>query len=218
MTTPPTDQAQVQQNNEKELNFRKQEQMFQRQLAAERARADELERRFEESRRQVTQVPDDDDDTSEPYVDHKRLQKKLNAQGQQIKQETHTTMQQAIQQALAEDRKERWIKDNPDFYTTLQLADKFHEKHKNLAETILQMPEGFERQKLVYQNIKELGLDKPVVQQPSIQEKIDANRKGPYYQPSGMGTSPYSSQGDFSAGGQKQAYDKMQELKARLRI
>ena len=217
MTSPQVDQAQ-QQQSDKELNFRRQEQMFMRQLAAEKARADELERRYEESRKPIQQAPEDDDDTSEPYVDHKRLQKKLNAQGQQIKQETHTTMQQAIQKALAEERKERWIKDNPDFYTTLQLADKFHEKHKNLAETILQMPEGFERQKLVYQNIKELGLDKPEVAPPSIQQKIDANRRGPFYQPSGVGTSPYSSQGDFSAGGQKQAYDKMQELKARLRI
>ena len=50
------------------------------------------------------------------------------------------------------------------------------------------------------------------------QEKIDANRKSPYYQPSGVGAAPYASAGDFSDSGQKSAYAKMQELKSRLRI
>jgi hypothetical protein len=80
------------------------------------------------------------------------------------------------------------------------------------------MPDTFARQKLVYKNIKALGLHRPEAKAPSVQEKIDANRKSPYYQPSGVGTAPYQSVGDFSAGGQKQAYDKMQELKNRLRI
>jgi hypothetical protein len=80
------------------------------------------------------------------------------------------------------------------------------------------MPEGFERQRLVYENIKALGVDKPISKEPSVQEKIEANRKSPYYQPSGVGAAPYASQSDFSAGGQKQAYEKMQELKNRLRI
>lgn len=215
MTSPEQTQAQT----DKELNFRKQEQMFQRQLAAEKARADELERRYEESRRAIQQQqPDDDDDTSEPYVDHKKLKKEQAKFGQQFKQETQSEIQKAIKTAIAEDRKERWLDQHKDFQAVLQLADKFHEKHTELAENILEMPEGFERSKLVYKTIKELGLDKPEAPVQTIQQKIDANRKGPYYQPSGTGTSPYSSQGDFSAGGQKQAYDKMQELKARLRI
>jgi len=80
------------------------------------------------------------------------------------------------------------------------------------------MPEGFERQKLVYKNIKALGLNMPEVKQPTIQDKIDANKRSPYYQPSGVGTAPYASVGDFSSQGQKQAYAKMQELKNKLRI
>ena len=55
--------------------------------------------------------------------------------------------------------------------------------------------------------------------EPSIQDKIDANRRSPFYQPSGIGSAPYAGpDGDFSAAGQKTAYDKMQELKSRLRI
>jgi hypothetical protein len=80
------------------------------------------------------------------------------------------------------------------------------------------MPEGFDRQKLVYKNIKALGLHKPAIKEPSIQEKIDANRRSPYYQPSGVANAPYSTVGDFSTAGQKNAYQKMQELKSKLRI
>ena len=78
---------------------------------------------------------------------------------------------------------------------------------------------GVERfQKLVYENIKALGVDKPEQKQNSVQEKIDANKRSPYYQPSGVGSAPYASAGDFSDSGQKNAYAKMQELKKRLRI
>ena len=218
MTTPPTDQAQ-QQQSEKELNFRKQEQMFQRQLAAEKARADELERRYEESRRQAQQPQNDDDDaTDEPYVDHKRLDKKLAKHEQKVKQETQTDIQRAVQAALADERKKNWLNQNSDFYDVLQHADKLAMKDPELADSILQMPDNFERQKLVYKNIKALGLHQDAPKPPSIQEKVDANRRSPFYQPSTVGTAPYSSQGNFSPTGQKEAYDKMQELKARLRI
>jgi len=80
------------------------------------------------------------------------------------------------------------------------------------------MPAGFERQKLVYKNIKALGLHKEKPRESTIQEKIDANRRSPYYQPSNVGSSPYGGTGDFSNNGQKNAYDKMQELKNRLRL
>jgi len=99
-----------------------------------------------------------------------------------------------------------------------QHADKFAEREPELAETILQMPEGFERQKLVYKNIKALGLHKPAEVKSTIQDKVDANRRSPYYQPSGVGSAPYAAAGDFSPSGQKNAYQKMQELKNKLRI
>jgi len=80
------------------------------------------------------------------------------------------------------------------------------------------MPEGFERQKLVYKNIKALGLHKAPEKQSTVQDKIDANRKSPYYQPTGVGSAPYSQVGDFSDNGHKLAYEKMQALKKQLRI
>lgn len=197
----------------KELNFRQLEAKYEKQLQFERAARIEAERIAQERR-----IPEPEEDDSEPYVDHKKLDKKLARFGEQSKQQTQTDIQRAVQVAISEERKQNWLKQNSDFYDVLQHAEKFAQHDPDLAETILEMPEGFERQKLVYKNIKALGLHKEAPKQASIQEKVDANRRSPYYQPSGVGTAPYSSQADFSTNGQKAAYDKMQQLKAQLRI
>ncbi len=213
--TAPTNENQVQDNkpSDKELNFRKQEQMYQQKLAEKDAQLAEAMRLAQQK-----QVQNDDEGDDEPYVDHKKLTKTLNRFGEQTKQQTQQDIQAAVQKALSEERKQNWIKSNPDFYEVLQHAEKFAQRDPDLAESILEMPEGFERQKLVYKNIKALGIHKPEQKAPSIQEKVDANRRSPFYQPTGVGTSPYSSAGDFSPEGQKQAHAKMQELKSRLRI
>ncbi len=219
MTVPASEnQGQSQETqNSKEINFRLQEramqEKYERILAQERAEKERLAKELEQRQRFA-----EDEDEDEPYIDHKKLKKEQAKLGQQIKQETQGEIQKAVQTALYEERKQNWLKANPDFYQVMQHAEKFAQADPELAETILEMPEGFERQKLVFKNIKALGLHKPEQKQPSIQDKIDANRKGPYYQPSGVGSAPYSSQSDFSQGGQKQAYDKMQELKNRLRL
>ncbi len=211
-------QVQDQRANDKELNFRALEQKYQRQLEQERAGRLEAERQNQEliSRRQ--DPIEEDDDTSEPYVDHKKLNKKLAKFGEQTKQQTQTEIQRAVQVAIEKERQETWMRNNSDFVDVMQNAQKLYEKDQELAETILAMPESFERQKLVYKNIKALGLHKPEVKQPSIQDKIDSNRRSPYYQPSGVASAPYASQGDFSSSGQKSAYDKMQQLKNNLRL
>lgn len=202
--------------SDKELNFRKQEQMYQKMLKEKEDRIHELERRSQQISSKRHEEEDEDDD--EPYVDRKKLNKTLEKFGEKTIQQTQSEIQKAVQMALSEERKQNWIKSNPDFYDVLQHADKFAQRSPELAESILEMPEGFERQKLVYKNIKALGIDKPEQKQSSIQDKIDANRKSPYYQPSGVGSTPYSPTGDFSTSGQKNAYNKMQELKSRLRI
>lgn len=219
--TAPSQENQVQNTenkaNDKELNFRKLEERYERQLAQEKAARVEAERNFEEARKR-NDSRDDDETDSEPYVDHKKLNKTLNKFGQTTKSEIEKAMEQAKHAAKEELKQELWLERNPDFYDILKHADKFAQKAPELAETILRMPEGFERQKLVYQNIKQLGVDKPEQKQSSVQDKIDANRKGPFYQPTNVGTAPYASTSDFSPSGQKQAHAKMKELQARLRI
>ncbi len=218
MSSPQDNQIQENKPNDKELNFRALEAKYQKQLEQERAARMEAERQVQESQARKMNVQDDEDDDSEPYVDKKRLKKEQAKFGQQLKQETQGEIQKAVHTALQEERKQNWIKSNPDFFDVLQNAEKLAQRDPDLAESILEMPEGFERQKLVYKNIKALGLHKPEAKQPSIQEKVDANRRSPYYQPTGVGAAPYAASSDFSASGQKSAYDKMQELKRQLRI
>ena len=207
-------------SSDREANFRLQEkalqEKYERQLNVERQARQELEKKFQE---QQSRLQDNEEDDSEPYVDHKKLNKTLNKFEQQTMQKTQSEIQRAVQIAKEEARKEAWLEQNPDFYNILQHAERFAEKAPGLAKSILSMPEGFDRQKLVYENIRALGIDKPEQKAPSIQEKIDANKRSPFYQPTGIGSAPYQGQGsDFSASGQKNAYDKMQELKSRLRL
>jgi hypothetical protein len=223
MTVPNVNsQPQVEQKpSDKEINFRQQEQAikdkYERQLTLERQARFEAEKQLQE--KQKKQQYDDEDDDDEPYVDKKKLNKKLNQYGEQVKQQTHSEIQNAVQHAIKEERKQNWLNNNKDFYETIEKhAQKLYELDPELGETILQMPQGFEREKLVYKNIKALKLDKPKEPEMSVQDKINANKRNPYYQPSGTATSPYSQNSDFSKTGQKQAYEKMQELKSRLRI
>lgn len=214
MTAPTQDQVVEQKPSDKEMNFRQLEAKYQRQLEQERNGRLEAERRAEEASRR--QEPDEDD--SEPYIDHKKLEKKLAKFGEQSEKKTQNEIQKAVHVALEEERKTNWLKQNSDFYDVLAHAEKLANSDPELAETILKMPDNFDRQKLVYKTIKAQGIHKPPVPQPTIQDKINSNRRGSFYQPTGVGAAPYSSQGDFSATGMKDAYTKMKELQARTRF
>jgi hypothetical protein len=215
-STQQSSQAQdVQQPTKQELNFRALESKFEKQLAQERSAREEAEKALHQ--RNANQY-NDDEDSDEPYVDHKRLDKKLAKFGQSTQSDIQRAMEAAKQAAKEELKQEMWLETNNDFQDVMKHAEKLYQKNPKLAETMLKMPEGFDRTKMVYETIKELGLDKPERKEPSIQDKIDANRRSPYYQQSGVSTSPYSSTADFSADGQKQGYEKMQELKKNMRI
>ncbi len=214
MTENVQEQAAVEQKpNDKEYNFAQ----IRNQLAQERQARQQLEAEVQRLS-QVKQSVNDDDDDGEPYVDKRKLGKELNRFAEKNKQETQQDIKQAVNQALAQERQQNWLKQNSDFQEVMSHAEKFANADPELAETILAMPDGFERQKLVYKSIKTMGLHKPAAPQESIQSKIDANRRSPYYQPTGVGSAPYQSAGDFSQSGQKNAYDKMKELQSKLRL
>lgn len=222
MTAPSQEnQEAVQQPSNKELNFRALEAKMQQErnarLEAEK-RAQEAEMRANEALARKAQQQDDDEDDSDPYVDRKKLAKQLSSFERRMDEKIDKRAEEKARSMVEKERKDNWLRNNPDFYEVLGHADKFAERDPELAETILTMPEGFERQKLVYKNIKALGIHKPEVKQPTIQDKVDANKRSPYYQPGGVGAAPYANVGDFSATGQKNAYQKMQELKNKLRI
>lgn len=204
--------------DDKTNNFRALEARYERQLQQERSARIDAERMAQEAIQKQNSKVDDEDDDSEPYVDKKKLNKTLSRFGEQNKRETQSEIQKAVQTAIQEERKSSWMKQNPDFYSVLEKAEMLAKEDPELAESLLEMPEGFERQKLVYKTIKSKGLHQPPRPQQSIQDKIDANRRTPFYQPTGVGTAPYSTSSDFSPTGQKEAYTRMQELKNRLRL
>jgi hypothetical protein len=210
--------------DDSEKNLTKQRKYYEKELEKERSARQMLEEKVSQLAQQRIgkQEPDDDDEpTDEPYVDHRRLQKSQARMEKKIVGETDQRIQNAVQTALAAERQTQWLKNNPDFYEVMNHAQTFADKDPELAETILSMPEGFERQKLVYKNIKALGIHKKPEAQPSIQDKIDQNRRSPFYQPSGMGAAPYGIANggrDVSPAEGQNAYKKMKELQARLRI
>lgn len=207
-------------NTDKELNFLK----LREQLEQERAEKLQFAKRLEELEKERANLvkkssSDDDDDESEPYVDHRRLRKKLEKVTENTRQFAKEDVKQAVQEAMYEERKTSYLKENPDFSDVMQPAtiQKFADKNPRVAQAILGMPEGFERQKLVYESIKAMESTFKE-EKSSIQAKIDQNKRSPYYQPSGPGNAPYAAVGDYSSAGQKTAYEKMQQLKSNLRM
>lgn len=219
---PATQQPEAAQpkQNDKEYNFRALEAKYERQLQEERQARAEAERQAREILSQRQAHNDDDDDDSEPYVDQKRLAKKLSSFEKKLEEKIDRKAEEKARSLLEKERKDTWLRQNPDFYDILQHAESFANQDPELAETILQMPEGFERQKLVYKTIKSLGIHKPKTAESTVQQKVDANRRSPYYQPSGIGTAPYNSVGgsgkNYSPTEMKTAYDQLQQLKQRI--
>jgi len=202
----------------KELNFRKLENKYERLLEEQKRKAEEYARKLEELEKKVSSSDDDDDD--EPYVDSKKLNKTLAAFQQNLEKNFEKKAEEKALSLLAEREQSQYIKENPDFKEMMsaETLEKFATEHPRIAENILRMPNTFERQKLVYETMKELKVTKEKSQESSIQDRINQNKRSPYYQPSGISNSPYSAQGDFSPTGKQQAYEKMKELQRNLRI
>jgi hypothetical protein len=223
--TQPKTQEQPQEQekaqNDKEINFAKVRKQLEEERAARQAaelRASEYERTLQQRQQAKRDLEEEEDDNDEPYVDHKRLDKKLAKFGQKTREETQQEIKKEVNIALAEERKTQWLRNNPDFYDIMNHAQSFADRDPELAESILQMPDTFDRQKLVYRNIKALKLHQKEEPKSSIQDKVDQVKKGAFYQPSGVGTAPYVPMGDCSPAGQKTAYAKMKELQNKLRL
>lgn len=214
-------QAIVQENkvSDKELNFRALETKYRKELEQERQSRLETEKQLQEMQSKRNHVEEEVED-DEPYVGHKKLEKKFSSFERKMEEKIEKKAEEKARILLDRKDEEDWVRSNNDFDKVLSEDNlvKLLNRAPALADSIKRMPDGFEKQKLVYNTIKSMGIDKPEQKQSSIQEKIDANKRSPYYQPSGVGSSPYSSSGDFSPTGKKQAYEKMKELQSRLRI
>lgn len=207
-------------SNDKEFNFAQ----LRKQLDQERAEKIQLQNRVSQIEKLQEQsrggVDEDDAPSDEPYVDERRLNKKLAKFEERFDKKVDEKAEQKARQLLEQERQSVFLKKNPDFNEILQedLIQKFADKYPEIAEPMLEMPANFARQKLLYQNIKALGIHKKEEPKQSIQETIDKNKRSPYYQPSNVGNAPYNGVGDFSEAGQKNAYQKLKELQSRLRL
>lgn len=207
-------------SNDKEYNFSQIRKQLEQERQA-RQQAEERAARAEQERdRRSSQSLEDDEISDEPYVDHRALERKLKKFESTMDERIERKADEKARSYIEQERRNGYLKQNADFNQVMQpeIMQKFVDRHPGLAEGILAMPDSFERQKLVYENIKALGLHNKEEPKKSIQDTIDQNRRSPFYQPSGVGTSPYSTAGDFSPAGQKNAYAKLQELKNKLRI
>ena len=131
--------------SDKEMNFR----ALENRLRNEQLEKQELQRQLQLAQQQARPVQQEEEDDNEPYVDRKKLNKTLSRFGEATQGEIQKAMEIAKQSAKEELKQEMWLENNPDFYDTLKHAEKFAQRAPKLAETILRMPEGFERQKLV---------------------------------------------------------------------
>lgn len=210
MATPPQEESQ------KEYNFAQ----LRKQVEQERAERIRLAEENEQLKRMSSKPVDEEDDDSEPYVDRKKLNKFGQKLAEQNKQTTSEIVKNEVQRAIQETERKMWFKANPDFnkVMTPEILNKFEQQHEDLAQSILKIPDEFERQRIAYSNIKALRLDQPAVKEVPIQDKVDANRRSPYYQPSGQATAPYAQVGDFSDAGMKNSYDQMKALQKKLRL
>lgn len=215
----------VKKENDKEYNFeqlRKKLEATEREMTQAKAKAASYEKEIQETAKKKFRDidPEEDDSYDEPYVDERRLNRKLARFEERFEKKVDEKAEIKARSLIQQERDNNFLKQNPDFAQVLspEIIEKFAQKHPEVAEPMLEMPDGFARQKLLFQSIKMSGLHKPAAPAQSIQEKIDANRKGPFYQPTGVGSAPYAGGGDFSPVGQKSAYEKVQELKSRLRL
>jgi hypothetical protein len=215
MTVDTTqNQANSAQESQKEINIRQIGRQLEEERAARIQLQEELKKEREDRANKRFKDDDDEDHSDEPYVDRKSLKKELSRFATDFEQKVDKKAEEKARSMIEQERQASFLRANPDFKDILSSENiqKFAEKYTDIAEPMLEMPDNFSRQKLLYQNIKALGVHKPPITQPTVQEKIDANRKSPYYQPSGGNTPPYATTGDYSEGGQKNAYKKMQEL------
>lgn len=189
-------------------------------LEAERAEKAQLLQKMKEMESAKAPVPHDDDG-DEPYIDQKTLARKMSAWEKDLEQRFEKKAEEKARELLAQDKRNEFLKRNPDFENILapENLDKYSKDNPEEAEvwTQLRTENNFERQKLLYYQLKKQEALKKMGEVSSMQKKVDENRKNPYYIPSGSGTPPQASfGGNFDKTAQKNSYDLMQSLKQRV--
>lgn len=210
----------TQKENSKEYNFA----AIRKALEEANKRADNMTQEKEElahrmaaleSRLTPKETEEDDD---EPYLETRKFKKEMSKLKNEFEQE-HQKMKKSWENTQQEEKRQMFLKEHPDFNEVLneESVIKFATDHPELAEPIANLPNNFDRQKLMFQQIK--FLNKKEQTQSNIQESVNQRQRGPFYQPTGVGNAPSGGyQGDFSEEGKKKAWEKMKQMQKTLRL
>lgn len=202
------------QQSDKEYNFAQLRKQLEQEKQARLQTEQRLAQMEQERASPKQSYVNDDDDSDEPYIDKKTFRKELSRFGQDINKTIDQKAEEKARTMLEQERQSNFYKQNPDFNQIMSpdMIQKFAEKHPDTAESLLEMPDGFARQKLLYRAMKDVGIHKKEEPKQSMQDAINSNKKPLYYQPAGVNAPPYAAAGDFSPAGQKNAYEKMKGL------
>lgn len=218
LNTQTEEQTQTK-NNDKEFNFselRKKVELKERIIENQGNEIQNLKSQLQEfiSSQQQNQKDSRDEDIPTLGEVKSTFRKEIERIREETKKETLAL--------LEEQKKAAFLKSNADFsqVLTAEVIQKFAENHPEIAEQMAEMPDGFARQKLLYQTIKFLDLQKKKEEsaKPSIQETVNKNMRSPMYRPTEMSNAPYSPAADFSPAGMKAAYEKMKQNQQRARF
>lgn len=220
MTVDATQSTQQTQEKTAEYNFAQ----IRKQLETERYAREQAELRakqYEEELKKRQSVQEEKEDSyEEPYIDEKRLDKRLKSWEAQLDERIEKKAEAKARVLLEQEKQQAFLRENRDFEKIMspEMLQKFVDTYPEVAEGILNnMPDDFNRQKHVYKTIKSLKLHVKPEETENIEATIAKNQKSALYQPSNVAPSAYRTNGgDYSKDGKKQAYDKMQELAARF--
>jgi hypothetical protein len=212
----------VEKPNDSEINFanlRKKAEKLEKEAQFEREQRIRLESTLEMMRSQPAPqkkepVEEEEEDDGEPYVVKKALDRKLTQHTNRLMKEIERKAEEKAMQLFEKQKQQNYLNEHRDFNEVLNPENLQYlvDNHPEVANSILEMPEGFARQKLAYQTLK--AFKQKEEKRASIQETINNNHKSLYYQPSQYGNPPSATTMDFTPQGRKQAYDAMKKMMA----
>lgn len=218
------DQVAEQKESNAERNFAKLRQKADKaEQMADQERNERLKLQEEVERlrgQRVTEFSDDEeDDSSDPYVDKRKLKKLFTKWEAKNDEKIVRTAQEIARQVLNEDRQRNFMtqlkSEHRDFDEVVNddTIEKLKAGSPRMAAMLAGEPDEYKKHAIAYEAIKLANLHR---KPENVKEKVEQNMKNPYYYPSSMGTGG-TSLGDFSSTGKKAAYDKIQQLKASRR-
>ncbi len=226
VTTQASAEPEQKASSDKELNFRRLEEARNK----DRENSIRLEMQNEMLQSELTQIKeymkpkeadpfDDVDELIDPELKRK-LQKKFDNLGSSLERKAGEIAERKYQEI--QDRKEEADRKNflpklqsryNDFDDVMSEGNiiEFGKEDPVFLQTVLMVPDEYKKREMLYQKIKN---SKAGVKTPTVQDKVQANQRNPYFIPSG--SAPTTSAIDFdlnAPGAREAAYSKLKAAK-----